>query len=108
MADSVFKEPGMFRGILGAVTGSPPAGVASTLNGTPERVMTTHPSEGVIPNKLISPIALAFDPASPRSAAEAALWSAIEENEEFHQRLMKKVAQRQDFLTAASRTSRLV
>jgi tellurite resistance protein len=98
MADSVFKRPEALRGKAGGGTGSPSVSVASALNGTSAGLMTTQPGDGLIPNKVISPIAQAFDPARTRCAAEAVLWSAIEKNEEFHQRLMKKVTERQDFL----------
>jgi uncharacterized tellurite resistance protein B-like protein len=88
MVDSVFRKPEAPRGKPGAVEGSPAPGIASVPSG---------PGQGLKQGKVLSLIAPAFDLTSTRCAGEAVLWSAIEKNKEFHQRLMKKVAERQDF-----------
>jgi len=97
MVDSVFKKPEPPRGKPEAVKGLLGAGAASASHGNSPGLMTTQASEGLIQGKVISPIVPAFDLASPRCAAEAVLWSAVEKNEEFHQRLMKKVAEGENF-----------
>src|SRR6266850_6976967 len=97
MVDTVFRKPEPPRGKPGVVKGSPAAGVASAPSGNSEGLMTTQPSEGLIQGKVISPVAPAFDLARTRCAAEAVLWSAIEKNQEFHQRLMNKVPEREGF-----------
>ena len=97
MADSVFKKPGPPTGKPEAVKGLLGAGAPSAPHRNSPGLMTTQASEGLIQGKVISPIVPAFDLTSTRCAAEAVLWSAIEKNEEFHQRLMKKVAEGENF-----------